>query len=322
MAKYEELGRAIEESVRRACEGNEIAVAFSGGMDSGLIAALAKKYARSVTCYTCGTDDSFDVAAGKELAEKLELPWIHCRIGEETIENDIRELIQATKVSDPFTISYELQLFTVCRAAHEPVVLSGQGSDEYFGGCANSVNEDDSEYRAVMDWGVERLMKVSIPCELSIARSFGKTLRYPYLDEDVLSSIGRVDPDELRPRSLEERKMVLKSVAEELGFPMLAHRTKKASQYGSNTTELIRDAARKKGLRYNRYIASIYESLGLRNANLLRDAAVDVRMDPILVHDAEEVLKKIGLTHSEAVAEFYRRMVRDGDIDFLDGKKD
>lgn len=114
--------------------GKEVAVAFSGGMDSGLVAALAKKYARSVTCYICGTDDSFDVQAGRELAEKLELPWVHCRIGEDTIEGDIRELVQATKVSDPFTISYELQLFTVCRKAHEPVILSGQGSDEYFGG--------------------------------------------------------------------------------------------------------------------------------------------------------------------------------------------
>ena len=314
---YKELGRAIEESVRRACEGKRIGVAFSGGMDSGLIAALASRYARSVTCYTCGTDDSFDVAAGRELAEKLELPWVHCRICEDTIEDDIRELILATRVSDPFTISYELQLFTVCRQAGEKIILTGQGSDEYFGGCANSVNEDDSEYKAVMEWGVERLMKVSIPCELSIARNFGKTLRYPYLDEDVLSSIGRIDPEELRPHSLEDRKMVLKTVAEELGFPMLAHRTKKASQYGSNTTEVIRNAARAKGIRYNRYIAGIYESLGLRNANLLRDAALDVRMDPILLHDAEEILDKAGMTHSEAVAEFYRRMIRDGNLDFL-----
>ena len=314
---YEELGRAIEESVRRACEGKRIGVAFSGGMDSGLIAALASRYARSVTCYTCGTDDSFDVAAGKELSEMLDIPWIHCRIGEDTIEDDIRELILATRVSDPFTISYELQLFTVCRQAGEKIILTGQGSDEYFGGCANSVNEDDSEYKAVMEWGVERLMKVSVPCEMSIARNFGKTLGYPYLDEDVLSCIGRIDPEELRPRSLEDRKSVLKSVAEDLGYPILAHRTKKASQYGSNTTEVIRNAARAKGIRYNRYIAGIYESLGLRNANLLRDAALDVRMDPILLHDAEEILDKAGMTHSEAVAEFYRRMIRDGNLDFL-----
>ena len=321
MSKYEELGKAIEESVRIACEGKRVGIAFSGGMDSGFVAALAKKYARSVTCYTCGTGDSFDVAAGKELAGLLDIPWVHCRISGETIEDDIREFILATKVSDPFTISYEMQLFTVCREAGERIILSGQGSDEYFGGCASSVNENDEEYESFRDWGLERLMKVSIPCEDTIAGHFGKRIRYPYLDEDVLQEVGKIDPGELRPRSLEDRKTVLKTVCEELGFPMLAHRTKKASQYGSNTTETIRDAARKQGIRYNRYIAGIYESLGLRDANLLRDSAVDVRMDPILVHDAEEVLERLGMTHSEAVAAFYRRMVKEGSLGFLQDER-
>ena len=318
MAKYEEIGKAIEESVRSVCEGKRVGIAFSGGMDSGLLAALASKYAKSVTCYTCGTDDSFDVAAGKELAEKLGLPWVHCRIGENNIEETIKELILATGVSDPFTISYELQLFCVCREADERIILSGQGSDEYFGGCASSVNDDDFEYERFTDWGIERMMKVSQPCELEIAKRFKKQLRYPYLDQRVLDCIDGIDPEELRPRSLEDRKSVLKTVATDLGFPILAHRTKKASQYGSNTTELIRDMARSKGLRYNGYIAGIYESLGLRNANLLRDSALDVRMDPILVHDSKIVLDELGLTDSEAIAKFYKKMVKEGNLDFLD----
>ena len=322
MAKYEALGNALEESVRKVSEGKRAGIAFSGGMDSGLLAALASKYAKSVTCYTCGTDDAFDVQAGKELAEKLGLPWVHCRICKENIEDDIRGLILATGVSDPFTISYELQLFTVCREASERVILSGQGSDEYFGGCASSVNDNDSEYTAFTDWGIERMMKVSQPCELAIASHFKKQLRYPYLDEQVIECVNQIDPEELRPRSLEERKSVLKTVVNDLGFPLLAHRTKKASQYGSGTTELIRDSARAKGLRYNGYIAGIYESLGLRNANLLRDSALDVRMDPILVHDSKIVLEKLGLTDSEAIAAFYKRMVKEGNIDFLENEKE
>ncbi len=318
MTRYAELSKAIDDSVRRICEDKRVGIAFSGGMDSGLLAALASKYAKSVTCYTCGTDDAFDVAAGKELAKKLGLPWVQCRISEKNIEETIRELILATGVSDPFTISYELQLFAVCREADERVILSGQGSDEYFGGCASSVNDDDSEYTAFTNWGIERMMKVSQPCELAIASHFKKQLRYPYLDENVIRCIGELDPEELRPRSLDERKNVLKTVATELGFPILAHRTKKASQYGSNTTELIRDMARSKGLRYNGYIAGIYESLGLRNANLLRDSALDVRMDPILVHDSKIVLEELGLTDSEAIARFYKKIVKEGNLDFLE----
>ncbi|MBO5600818.1 MAG: hypothetical protein J5897_07250 [Candidatus Methanomethylophilus sp.] len=49
MARYEALGNVIESVVRKACEGKEVGVVFSGGMDSGLVAALAKKYIRSVT---------------------------------------------------------------------------------------------------------------------------------------------------------------------------------------------------------------------------------------------------------------------------------
>ena len=316
--RYGDLGDALETFIKNNVEGKNVGVAFSGGMDSGIVAALASRYARSITCYTCGTDDAFDVRAGKELAEKLGLPWVHCRIGEDNIEDTVRELISATGVSDPFTISYELQLFTVCRRAEEPIILTGQGSDEYFGGCARSVNEDDTEYEAVLNWGIERLMKVSIPCEQAIAKNFKKKLIYPFLDNDVLDAVGKIDPEELRPTTMENRKAVLKTVATELGFPILAHRTKKASQYGSATTELIRDAARAKGMRYNRYISSIYESLGLRNANLLRDAAVDVRMDPILIYDAETILKELNLTHSEAIAKFYSKMVREGDLRFLD----
>ena len=322
MASYERLGKTLEESVQKICEDKRVGIAFSGGMDSGLLAALASKYAKSVTCYTCGTDDAFDVAAGKELAEKLGLPWVHCRISEDDIEDTIRELILATGVSDPFTISYELQLFTVCRDASERVILSGQGSDEYFGGCASSVNDNDSEYTAFTDWGIERMMKVSQPCELAIASHFKKQLRYPYLDEQVIECVNQIDPEELRPRSLEERKSVLKTVVTELGFPILAHRTKKASQYGSGTTELIRDTAKSKGLRYNGYIAGIYESLGLRNANLLRDSALDVRIDPILVHDSKIVLEKLDLTDSEAIAAFYKKMVKEGNIDFLENEKE
>ena len=287
-----------------------------------MLAAVASKYAKSVTCYTCGTDDSFDVAAGRELAGILGLPWVQCRISEDNIEDTLREFILATKVSDPFTISYDLQLFTVCREADERVIISGQGSDEYFGGCAKSVEDDDDEYEAVMEWGVERLVKVSVPCEMSIASHFKKRLAYPYLDDEVVRQIGLLDPEELRPKNLDDRKAVLKTVVSDLGFPILAHRTKKASQYGSNTTELIRSMARRSGVRYNRYISRIYESLDLRSANLLRDAAVDVRMDPILLHDADEMLEKLGKTHSEVLAAVYRRMVRDGNLDFIDGMND
>lgn len=258
---HPELAAAIEDAVRRMSEGRRVAVAFSGGMDSGLISALASKYAESVRLYTCGSDGSFDVVAAEELSATLGLPWVHVRISEDTVEDEIRRLIGATGTDDPFTISYELQLFTVCENCDEDVVLSGQGADEYFMGCAKYVDATDGDYDAYVKDGVRRLMDVSVPCEQAIARHFGKDLLYPYLDPSVIDIVKTIDPAELRPRDMDSRKQVLKDVSEHLGYPCLAHRTKKSSQYGSGTTDIVRTLAKGRGMMYNRYIQSLYDEV-------------------------------------------------------------
>lgn len=258
---YPELAEAIETAVRVATLGRNVGVAFSGGLDSGLAAGLAARYAESVTLYTCGSDGSFDVRAAEELSSKLDLPWIHVRISEDDLEEEILRLITATGTDDPFTISYELQLFTVCERCRENTVITGQGADEYFMGCSKYVGCTDGDYDAYVKDGVRRLREVSVPCELAIAAHFGKTLVYPYMDDTVVECVSRIDPAMLRPKDMDSRKSVLKQVAVDLGFPFLAHRTKKSSQYGSGTTDIIRALAKRKGLMYNRYIQSLYDEV-------------------------------------------------------------
>ncbi len=259
--KYPELAESIRESVRRASEGRRVGVAFSGGLDSGLISCLANEYAESVTLYTCGSDGSFDVRAGEELSQRIGLPWKQLRISKDTLEDEIRRFISITGTDDPFTISYDLQLFTVCEYSEEDVILSGQGADEYFMGCAKLVECADCDYNAYVKDGVKRLMEVSVPCERCIASHFGKDLRYPYLDPAVLEQVALVDPADLKPRDMASRKQVLKDAACHLGYPYLEKRIKKASQYGSGTTDIIRALAKSKGMMFNRYIQSVYDEV-------------------------------------------------------------
>lgn len=259
--KYPALADAIRDSVRRASEGRRVGVAFSGGLDSGLISCLASEYAESVTLYTCGSDGAFDVRAGEELASRIGLPWKQLRISKDTLEDEIKRFIAATGTDDPFTISYDLQLFTVCEYSDEDVILSGQGADEYFMGCAKLVECADCDYNAYVKDGVKRLMEVSVPCEMSIARHFGKDLRYPYLDRAVVDQVALVDPADLKPADMDSRKIVLKQAAAYLGYPYLEKRIKKASQYGSGTTDIIRAIAKSKGMMFNRYIQSVFDEV-------------------------------------------------------------
>ena len=257
MGPREGLASAIDETVRRMSSGRRVAVAFSGGLDSGLVACLAGRYAESVTLYTCGTDGSFDVLAAEELSSRIGLPWVHLRISEEDIEDLVRGTASAGGDADPFTVSYELQLYCVLLRSSEDTVLSGQGADEYFMGCAKYVECADCDFEAYVRDGIRRLDEVSVPFERSMARSLRKEVLYPYLDQEVVSVSTSIPVWDMRPKDMDSRKAVLKEAAVELGFPFLAQRTKKSSQYGSGTTDLIRSMAKKQGMMYNRYVAHV-----------------------------------------------------------------
>ena len=87
----------LDASAARLFEGRDVAVAFSGGIDSGIVAALAVRHASSVRLYTAGTEGSHDIAAAREIA-----PQIGAELSEIAVrESDIPDiLINATVDSD------------------------------------------------------------------------------------------------------------------------------------------------------------------------------------------------------------------------------
>jgi len=318
--KYAEMEQAIVDAVRNAVEGKDVAVAFSGGLDSGLVSAIAKKYAKSVHLYTCGTDKAHDVLMAKDLSEKLELPWTQARISKRNVELLLKEMITSTGTTDPFTLSYELQLFCVCREAKEDIVITGQGADEYFMGCAKFVDQSDNDYEMQKDAAVERLLKVSIPCEKAIAKHFGKDLRYPYMTEEIISAVGKLDKDDLRPKDMDSRKSILRDIAMNLGQPCIAERKKKSSQYGSQTTDIIRAIAREKGMFYNEYIASLCDDVVAGEPTKHRGSVINARVDSIVKVEAEKILQQLKLSPSQAVEMFYRKVIEDNGVKSVEKK--
>jgi len=315
---YQDISDSIVEAVREGVEGRDIAVAFSGGLDSGLVSAIARKYANSVRLYTCGTTNAYDVVMARDLSVRLGLPWVHVAVSKGMLEERIREMISNTGITDPFTISYELPLYCVCRESTEEVMLTGQGADEYFMGCAKFVGQTDEDYITLRDAGVERLLEISVPAERTIAAHFGKGLVYPYLDDRVTAGVAALDPEKLRPTDMDSRKAVLKQIAIDLGHPYLASRKKKSSQYGSGVTDLIRALAREHGMMFNEYVASLTDMVHGRPRNA-RGSVINARIDSILKVEAERIIQENGMTVSEAVDSFYRRIVREGGLDWIKG---
>jgi asparagine synthase (glutamine-hydrolysing) len=306
---WDSLRDSIVDVIRENVAGKRVGIACSGGLDSGLVSAISKEYAESVTLYTCGTTNAFDVTMAKDLSKKLDLPFVHVVLSKGMIEDLIKEMVTATGVSDPFTISYELQLFSVCKECKEDIVLTGQGADEYFMGCAKYVGQTREEFDILKDAGVERLLNVSVPCEMAIADYFGKKLVYPYLDDKVREEVAKIDPEILIPKDMDSRKQVLKDIATDLGYGFLAERKKKSSQYGSGTTDLIRAIARERGIGYANLIATLYDEVVYGSKQSERGAVVNARIDPIIKIKAEKILMERGLSPSDAIENFYREII-------------
>ena len=313
MFEYQELEDALISFIKEKVEGKDVGVACSGGLDSGLVSAIAKEFANSVTLYSCGTKNAHDVMMTKDLSERLEIPMVHAKITKGDMHGLIREMIEIASQPDPFTISYEMPLLCVCKAAKEDIILTGQGADEYFMGCAKFVGASAEDYEVLKTASVERLLNVSVPCELKIAEHFNKTLYYPYLDISMTSLVEKIDPEILRPKDMDSRKEVLRKIAIHLGYDFIAKRPKKSSQYGSGTTDLIRGIAKENNMMYAEYIASIRDEVIYGKIPLKRGSVINARIDPIVKEKAERILLQQGITPSEAIEDLYRKIIQENE---------
>ncbi len=313
MFEYQELEDALISFIKEKVEGKDVGVACSGGLDSGLVSAIAKEFANSVTLYSCGTKNAHDVMMTKDLSERLEIPMVHAKITKGDMHGLIREMIEIAGQPDPFTISYEMPLLCVCKAAKEDIILTGQGADEYFMGCAKFVGASAEDYEVLKTASVERLLNVSVPCELKIAEHFNKTLYYPYLDISMTSLVEKIDPEILRPKDMDSRNEVLRKIAIHLGYDFIAKRPKKSSQYGSGTTDLIRGIAKENNMMYAEYIASIRDEVTYGKIPLKRGSVINARIDPIVKEKAERILLQQGITPSEAIEDLYRKIIQENE---------
>lgn len=248
----EELTRVLRSAIRKMVEGRDIAVAFSGGLDSGIVAAIAKEYASSVRLYTAGVKDAYDVLESRDLAEKLGLEWEHVLISEDDLEDSIKDMIRVTGTVNPITLSFEIPLYYVSKTARESSIIGGQGADELFAGYSKYVGLPENEFKDLREADMARLFNETLAHERSESGHFGKTVLYPYLDKDVMDVVGRIDMKDLIPGDV--RKENLRKVAEMIGQPEVASKKKKAAQYGSGAMNLFRKIAKKKGMTVNEMI--------------------------------------------------------------------
>ena len=71
MSAAEHISNILRDVVKDYVSGKDVAVAFSGGLDSGLIGGLSMEYARSVRLYVAGVPVCHDILAAEQAAAEM-----------------------------------------------------------------------------------------------------------------------------------------------------------------------------------------------------------------------------------------------------------
>ena len=242
---------ALEQVTAEDVGNGNIAVAFSGGLDSTIISTLLARHSRP-KLYTVGIEGSFDLAIGEQTAEMLGLPWEGIVVEEQDLIDGILEIVKIIPTTNPVTISFEMPLFLVASRIKERHLYSGQGADELFAGYAKYVEMSDEERERTIHDDLIRLLEQGLIYEKDLVKSNDKELHCPYVHPMVLDVVRAIPLTEEFRGS--ERKAVLRDVARLLDLGEIADRKKKAAQYGSGIMKTLRRAAKRNGMTVRAFI--------------------------------------------------------------------
>ena len=226
------IGAAVDYSVKEDCK-KDITISFSGGIDSTLIAFLAKKYT-NIELIAVGVKGSHDLEAAKSAAKLIDLDLTVKEINESDIISEASILQKKLKLTQ-FEVGFMLPFWIAAKNAKHSTLMCGQGADEVFGGYARF---REAKNYPDLDKETNNLLEVIPKRENEIAKMFGLELSCPYLSKEVIETSKLYTQEQHIGLKGKEK---LREAAIDLDLPAeIANRKKKAAQYGSGIQKVLK----------------------------------------------------------------------------------
>ena len=243
----------LEATKKRTKNLDHVALLFSAGVDSTLIAILLKKLNVNTTLYTIGTENSPDLKFSKKVAKDIDMPLKTWIINQEIIEKQLEDTINTIEDTNLMKIGVGMTIKLTSLLAskdNQKVILSGQGADELFCGYNRYKNKYDTpaELLDELTHDLNNMYHVNLERDDKATMSNSIELRVPFLDRNVIETAVKT-PIKYMLHSNEDkiRKHILRKVAYEMGVPeYIAFRPKKAAQYGTGIDKIIKKKILKK----------------------------------------------------------------------------
>ncbi|MES1218699.1 MAG: asparagine synthase (glutamine-hydrolyzing), partial [Bacteroidota bacterium] len=133
----EKTDTLLNQAVKNRVESSDLEVGsfLSGGIDSGIVTAIAKNYNSTLKTFTISFQGEYDEAPlAKLVAERYQTKHHEIKISFDNLQFDVENIL--ANYGEPFFDSSAIPSYYVSKEAkkHLTVILNGDGGDEIFGG--------------------------------------------------------------------------------------------------------------------------------------------------------------------------------------------
>jgi asparagine synthase (glutamine-hydrolysing) len=229
----EELKVALEAAVHRQLMSDvPYGVLLSGGLDSSVTSAIAKKYAEKriesddtqeawwprLHSFSVGLEGSPDLAAAQKVAEHIGTVHHEIKFTIQEGLDAIKDVIYHLETYDITTIRASTPMYLMARVIKSmgvKMVLSGEGADELFGGYLyfhKAPNAEEFHKETVRK--LEKLhMYDCLRANKSLA-AWGIEGRVPFLDKEFMDVAMRINPQDKMINKERMEKWVIRKAFE------------------------------------------------------------------------------------------------------------
>ncbi|MFE9655066.1 asparagine synthetase B family protein [Micromonospora sp. NPDC006431] len=276
---------ALTDSIRVRLDTDlTVGVVLSGGLDSSLALLHTRQLHPDCLAITIGVPGSPDVAYARRLAADLGVPHEVIELRPRDIRlADIREAIRISELSEYGDIINAVVSVPIFRRLHElgiKVVLTGDGSDELFGGYPMYHQVGPERSRRLFLHKIRNLCRTELQRVDRASMGHGVEARVPFLDLNLVELAMRL-PLELKLRDGQE-KWILRQAFADLLPDYVRQRPKHPMSYSSGLHERAR--------LYKPFFARLHRSYGYH------------LLDPVR-RDFDSVLSRCGNDLDRAIAD-------------------
>jgi asparagine synthase (glutamine-hydrolysing) len=266
----EKLQALLQQSIReRTSDLKECAVAFSGGLDSSLIASLAKNVGINVHLVHVSLENQPETELAKKVAENLQLPIHSYSFSGTDVQRVLPNVLRLIETPDPVQTSIGIPIYWAAEKAAEMnihVMLAGQGADELFGGYRRYVDDylryGSERVQESMFNDIVQMHKTNLERDSKICNFHNVELRLPFATHQIAKfAMDLPLMLKVKPASDTLRKPVLRRAARNMGLSQLiVERPKKAIQYTTGVNKTLEQFARKEKLSLNEYLQEAFRA--------------------------------------------------------------